>query len=919
MVQNEDKAIMNNGSINDIRSEEQHDLNLSDWGPYTKRYIGISHIPEPESGKRFDLSVFPGFYRRGVTVPNVMWESGYHPWEASTDLSYVSHRHQILWKDQVYSDISFCRLNERAVLICCKSVNRTRDPQNIVFHYLASLHFPPKQTYSYEVLRLYRVDLPEGWEWIDGLEYVHLTLQENHPRRNLSPDGIIWGEVRDHGFTGGAGLGMGFGKASSDAVQYRLSGSAAGVRGLLVRYRIRRRQSGVMILRGALKAEVVLEGTGGFETRYLRPETDPRAGGIFSCAVGNSTETEIDGFAIQTKLAGSDSGPSFEPVVQNPVPHISSGPRENSVILEYQGLQHSYGIAWDIPAVIRQFFTNDLDCLMRHNVHEHNHTEFRGEGNGHFTDIFTRPLFLEPESETLTSGMVCTGTSESVREALAHYVPGDPGYRRTQETYQDRTVRFGQQQSGESSPGEVYAFSIDRLAATLLSNVVYPVRIQGRWVRHHTPGRWWDCLYTWDSGFIGLGFTEIDLDRAVENLNAYLTAPGNRDAAFIHHGSPVPVQFYLFQAIYSRTGSKELLHRFFPRLLQYHRFIMGRHGSSATRTLKSGLLKTWDYFYNSGGWDDYCPQVYVRNREIQSSTTPVVTSAHGIRTAKILFTAAELIGESTEEFQEDIKSLADALQRYSWDPDSGYFGYVCHDSSGMPKGVLRHESGVNFNMGFDGVYPLVAGICTPSQEELLISRLFSADHMWTPYGLTAVDKSAPYYRDDGYWNGSVWMSHQWFFWKTMLDLGRLDDAYRIASTALNLWKRAVEDSYNCYEHFVAKTGKGAGWHHFGGLSAPVLNWYCSYYSPGRISLGHDGWVTSFSFDGERKSLRASLKFFPGSRHHPGIIVTMNPGVSTYQARWNGKEIPYTIRDRGSVEVSLPSGCTEGCLEIAENG
>ncbi len=56
------------------------------------------------------------------------------------------------------------------------------------------------------------------------------------------------------------------------------------------------------------------------------------------------------------------------------------------------------------------------------------------------------------------------------------------------------------------------------------------------WIRHYTPGRWWDSLYTWDSGFIGLGLAELDPDRAVDTLNAYLTAQDTEDAAFIHHG-----------------------------------------------------------------------------------------------------------------------------------------------------------------------------------------------------------------------------------------------------------------------------------------------------------------------------------------------------------------------------------------------
>lgn len=85
---------------------QSHDLSLPAWGPYTKRYSGISHVPAANDGVRFDLSVFPGMYRRRVDVPNVRFESGFHPWAAAPDLSCYTLRHELLWKDQLYADIS---------------------------------------------------------------------------------------------------------------------------------------------------------------------------------------------------------------------------------------------------------------------------------------------------------------------------------------------------------------------------------------------------------------------------------------------------------------------------------------------------------------------------------------------------------------------------------------------------------------------------------------------------------------------------------------------------------------------------------------------------------------------------------------------------------------------------------------------
>ena len=145
--------------------QDRFDLTLPAWGPYTKAYMGISHLPALAAGAsadgvRFDLAVVPGFYRRKVDVPNVMWESGYHPWEAAPDLSYYAHRHELEWRDRVYVDVSFSALDGDARLVRCRCVNTTDDPQSLVLHYLASLHYPTLTSHGREPLRAARVALP---------------------------------------------------------------------------------------------------------------------------------------------------------------------------------------------------------------------------------------------------------------------------------------------------------------------------------------------------------------------------------------------------------------------------------------------------------------------------------------------------------------------------------------------------------------------------------------------------------------------------------------------------------------------------------------------------------------------------------------------------------------------------------------
>ena len=78
--------------------------------------------------------------------------------------------------------------------------------------------------------------------------------------------------------------------------------------------------------------------------------------------------------------------------------------------------------------------------------------------------------------------------------------------------------------------GKPYLFSQKMMRATMLANLVYPVYTQKKYIRHFSPGKWWDSLYTWDAGFITLGLDEINPDLAVESLNAYTTPVGSQSA-----------------------------------------------------------------------------------------------------------------------------------------------------------------------------------------------------------------------------------------------------------------------------------------------------------------------------------------------------------------------------------------------------
>ncbi len=881
--------------------QKNHDLRLPDWGPYTKKYTGTSHIPDIRRGLRFDLAVLPGHYRRSVMVPNEKWESGHYAWEAAADLSFYSFRYELEWKDQVYADVSFSALSETAQLVRCAFVNNTAMPQNLMLHFMALMNFPPVRPYSDEPVQPARVHLPEGAVWIEALDYDDLRFANPRPQDTLVYDAMLRGEIRAHGFVNGSGIGQGFGGDAGDMVEYtiRLAQAVPGA-ALLLRYRIEQNATASFHAEGITNQSLTLRGGDGFSTTLLPLGMLETGEHRLRLTAQGGAPVELDGFAVLPEIQGG--AVSFSLHQWAHAPEMHPGPNPQSLVLKYADAEPHYGIAWSCSDfVLREFYTAELDRYFRHMVHEHVQRTLVGPGEGHFTNIFMRPIPVAPHETVVIYGLACSGERLDVERELAGFDFEPAAMESIYQSARAKAVRM------EGAPsGEPYRFSQERMAATTLLNVVYPVYTRRTHIRHSTPGKWWDCLYTWDSGFIGLGLLEIDLERAIDNLDAYLTDPDDPQAAFVHHGSFVPVQFYLFHELWNRTQDRTLLEYFYPRLRQYYLFLAGRSGSSTTRVLKSNLLKTWDYFYNSGGWDDYPPQVHVRLNGLQKTVSPAVTSAHAIRCAKILRAAAEELGASADLplYDEDIAAFTDALQTHAWDGESGYFSYVVHDEAGMPSAFLRHESGANFDMGLDGAAPLYAGICTPEQERLLMERLFSPKRMWTPIGISTVDQSAPYYRKDGYWNGAVWFPHQWFVWKSMFDLSHPEHARKIAGTALDLWKQEVEASYYCFEHFIVESGRGAGWHQFSGLSTPVLSWYSAYHRPGRLTTGMDTWVRHHDFTGGFRRLEADL-WFAGAAGTTSVLAAMQPGLR-YAATWNGAPAPY--------EETLP-----GVLEIALNG
>jgi hypothetical protein len=895
-----------------------HDLALPDWGPYSKRYFGISHITDVNRGISFDFSIFPWIDKEQSKLPSVLSPGGVHPWIASTDISFYTLREQLIWKDRFYCDLSFITLDDHSRLIRMEFVNHTDQAQHCSLGSLAQLSYPPRRGYSADPIRLTHVDVPPGAVWVHALDYADLRFAKPRPTDNLVQDGVMRGEERVNDSITGSVIGQNFGRDAGDAISYRISLNQPFEKAVLVWHFLGKTgDSATFQLRGSVDQTVTLQGTGSFSTVAV-PLGKLGEGSLhLDFAALGGPAMYLDGFAIVEEAQASTI--RFDPAPWRRDPAIDTTSVPDSTILSYQDIDTFYGVRMSRPLVNeRKLVWTQFDDVFGVSDSRTRELQIGNPANQHVGDpdcIFvtasSAPLAIPPHGNLIVHGIVCTGSRDDVRASLRSFDPHSPAHEALYSAENAKAYR-----AASVPAGEPYQLSQHLLATVTVSNLVFPIYAQRQYIRHYTPGRNWDSLYTWDDGFIGLGLLECDPRRAIDILNAYTTPPGAQ-SAFLLHGTPLPIQIFLFAELWNRTRSREMLVYFYPRVQQFYEFIAGRLGSSTTRQHKDHLLCTWDYFYNTGGWDDYSPQRFVHEHKLESSTAPVVSSAYMIRCAKLLRMAAAALGRTQDfaTYDQDIAILSGSLQKYSWDEAAGYFGYVTHDLDGTPKGILREPGGANFNMGIDGVTPLNAGICTPTQEQALLERIFSKAHLWTDIGITTISQSAPYYNPDGYWNGSVWMAHQWFLWKTMFDLGRADLAIQIADTGLRTWKKSTDETYNCYEHFSVKTGKGSGWPQFSSLSSPVLPWFGSLYTPGRLTCGFEVWLETCEFSDGNGSLFAKLRT---SARQPGkqfsVLACMNPRLN-YRASWNGKPVPSKAIHDGLLQLDLPYSDGIGELKL----
>lgn len=899
-----------------MREEMKNALPL--WGPYSKKYMGISRVMKESriTGARFDLVLHPTYANSAVPAPNVCVPSSYHPWEVAADGTYYSYRYELIWKDELYADVSFFEMDKETWGIRTEYVNHTDRTQNCLLNFFSAIEYPKKQYYE-----LQQPQKSEAW---NALDYTEVTFARKRPWEHLQPDGLKKGEVKVTDFTEGTGLGDTYYSFMASHLQFKMFGGDAGDQ---VTYRRQFKNSyedAVLLVR----YKTVFEGeTVVFHTAFGKLEFVPaKTPKMLAIPLGRLEAGEFE-------LTLTAEGAQKNGVVLDCF-CITEKENTEEVVVTSQKYQVVPEIAQEGKRICYHYANGEKPvCLsiLNDRVRE------RELHSGCIEDALpTRLSNSDATYDRLTMSFSGSFSEKHSDEGYYHnklveaifvpaqdtrvvyaYIGTDEGAVYSEEKLKARYLACKKacQKVGEmeKTEGRPYQLSVGLLKAVLFSNVVYPIERYGEPIIHYTPGKRWDSLYTWDSGMIGIGMLGYSPERAKYMMDVYL-AEQTETFAFLFHGSMVPTQFYLWQALYQKAAGeeKQALLSYYPALKRYYDFFAGKTEGSTTGRYQSGLLTVYDYFYNASGMDDYPPQVEMHKKHLENFVAPVCSSVHLVRIAKFMKEIAKQSGHSEDvsAYEEDMTRVSEALLQYAWDEESGYFGYAVHEKDGIPQDILRTESGENYNKGMDGVTPLIAGIGTKGQIQKMLSHLKSEQELLSPVGLSNVDMSASYYYDNGYWNGSVWFPYQYLMWRAMLDLGEGDFAYEIVKRGLDAWKKETDFSYHTFEMIQIQSERGGWYHQFGGLSALVCSWYQAYFKKGTVTAGFDTWIDSCEFGEDAET--AKISYHCTGQKNSILLAVMNEDAA-YRVKINGIDVLSRTHINGTLEIPLSD--MQGIIEI----
>ena len=505
------------------------------WGPYSKKYSGVSRVTEHETekGVRFDFISLPAVSNTDAKAPNVTIPVGVHPWDVKSDYSFYSYRQDLEWKDVIYSDVSFTKLSDESVLVRTEIFNNSELMQNCLVNYFSSLQFP--------FLTSYRVSLPNKSLMFDALDYSEFTYKTSRPWDNETMDARHKGEFFDDRFTSHRGLGdrddnryilpkyPRLGEEKGDKIIYKIKNNLNfSDAALYVRYRTVDNKPSAFTVNGDNVVFPPAQDMGEITIPIGNVDKGDYTLVLVSKGEGG---IEFDFFAICEK--DETNKILVEAKKNNFVPDVKARDEINgkTVEIKYEGVEKPFvlrtfndetrlrsipsGCLEDVPTPRISQPDKSFDNMMETFSGEFS---WKHSDEGYYQNTLVHTLYIEPGKSHTEYAVISYGGAE-------YETPED--YEKIYLSASGSVEKLSYNDSGKK-----YEFSNRLLRAAMFQNTVYPLYHHGEYVIHHTPGKRWDSFYTWDSGFIGLDMLEFSPKIADYILDLYLSDKDNKDYAF---------------------------------------------------------------------------------------------------------------------------------------------------------------------------------------------------------------------------------------------------------------------------------------------------------------------------------------------------------------------------------------------------
>ena len=384
------------------------------------------------------------------------------------------------------------------------------------------------------------------------------------------------------------------------------------------------------------------------------------------------------------------------------------------------------------------------------------------------------------------------------------------------------------------------------------------------------PGRQWGKFFIWDCGLTAAGLTDID-EKITDAIIAEMPDPEICGNDIFKQGSYIVTAVYALWELYRKTGNIEYVSKHYDKLkklvsLMFDTLPGEYYGGMVADLAGTGADDNPASFYAKGEifvWN-YRKTLPTNPEHIKMTMITVGLTAHAVRELKILRIFASLLGRDDDitAYTEQIDSIEDNLNKNYWSDK-----YQCYLDR-----IADEDKLLDIPWIYDYL-PLFSGSVPEERRKIMFRELISEDAYFAKNGFMIVKPGSPYYRRDGYPNGSAWPPLQYLFWKACYCLGEMETAKNIAEKYFRLFEENHRETLCCWEQFRAETGKGAGNMRFSGFVTPVAAMRQAHRKYGSIQTSYDVLLQKQTISCSGCELILHSPFYSGES---GISVVLRP-------------------------------------------